>query len=191
MTCYIVIVSFHKISRLHYLCLEIIAMISLKDPRFQNIEPESVKICKFPKPGKNMKREMSNSLVSKAGTISLTTFERKGQSQVSTLTRPIGRAEIHYICSYGNIAIRLLVCSFLKPKGAWCITIYEAKVKKVPMNFLYAHGKVWQNTLKACESRYNLLLVAESTWLRKYQSRPTLMTVHFLWNLSNLSLYGS
>ena len=55
-----------------YVCttsvLKIISIISLKDPRFQSIEPEFVEISTFPKPGKNMKREGSNSLASKAGT---------------------------------------------------------------------------------------------------------------------------
>ena len=67
----------------------IIAIILLEDPRFQSIEPEFVEICKFPKSSKNMKREGSTSLVSKAGTISLTTYGRKGQSLVGTQTRPL------------------------------------------------------------------------------------------------------
>ena len=75
--------------------LNIVSINLLKDPTFQNIEPEFVEICKFPKACKNMKREGSASLVSKPGTISITTFDRKGQLLVCTQTRPNSRVEIH------------------------------------------------------------------------------------------------
>ena len=66
--------------------LKFISIIALKDPRFQSIEPEFVGIYEYPKPGKNVKREVLTSLVLEAGTISLLTFNRKGQSLVSTQT---------------------------------------------------------------------------------------------------------
>lgn len=52
--------------------LNIIAITSLNDPRLQSVEPEFVENCKFLKPSKNMKGEISTSLVSIAGTIFLT-----------------------------------------------------------------------------------------------------------------------
>ena len=82
--------------------LTIIAMFPLKDPSFQSIEAEFVEISIFPKPGKNMKRDVSTSLVSKAGTIFLTTFESK-----RIQTRPIGRAATYNVSSHANIAKRL------------------------------------------------------------------------------------
>ena len=89
-----------------------------------------------------MKREVSFSLVSKAGTISLTALESKGQWLVSTQTRPIGRAAIHSILSYVDIAERLLICLFLKPKRVSSVTIDKMKSEKKPLSFLYAYGKV-------------------------------------------------
>ena len=65
----------------------------MKDPTFQSTEPDFLEICKFPNLGKI-----------KAGTIPRTTFERKGQSLVSTETQPIGRAATHSTFSYANIA---------------------------------------------------------------------------------------
>ena len=96
--------------------LKIVSIIPFKDPRSQSIEPKLVDICQFPKPGNNMKRNVSTSLVSKIGTISLTTFDRKDQSLVSTQTRPIGRAAIHSTFSYSNIAKKLLICKFFNRK---------------------------------------------------------------------------
>ena len=73
--------------RIHiYFCIttnqNIFVIISLKDPRLYIIELEIVEICKFPNSGSNMQKEVSTSLVSKAGTILLTTFEKKDQSLV-------------------------------------------------------------------------------------------------------------
>ena len=114
MTCGKVMVLFSIKSREIYAyttsVLKIIPIISLKDPKFQSIEPDFVEICKFPKQGKNMKREAYTSLVSKARAISLTTFERKSQSPASTQTRPIGKAAIHSPFSFANITKRLLIC---------------------------------------------------------------------------------